>query len=297
MPTIPYWLLGILGLAIVWLNALLIAASARLVVRDQSRGRRALGPVREPTPGPVLLHGKVVSGEGDDGALAAHEVEQIGRATDIHEVPGIQFSDRAFRSYVYGGTVEVGGKTIRVSAGEGEVWPARDAQQRVWAMKDDAQFDALYKDSKTTKGAPRVVRTALAAGDEVWVSGVLSERGGELVLEGTAERPLFVSGLDPHRWRAKQARLAWLFIVAELAVCAALTKVALIPPYFEGWGTWSTLGGAALLVFFLGVQPIGVALEEGARDPSRAWLRGEWKRSRPIGEEGNVGAPASAPQR
>jgi hypothetical protein len=297
VPTLPYWLLGILGLAIVWLNALLIAASARLVVRDQSRGRRALGPVCPPKPGPVLLRGKVTAGDGEDGALAAHEIEQIGRATDIHDVPGIQFSDRAFRSHVYGGALEVDGKKVRVEGGQGEVWPAREAQQRVWAMKDDAQFDALYKDSKTAKGSPRVVRTALAAGDDVWVSGVLAEKDGELVLEGTKERPLFVSGIDPHQWRAKQARIASFFLLAELAVCAGLTRVALIPPYFEGWGTWSTLGGAALLVFFLGVQPIGVGIEEGARDPSRAWLRGEWKRSRPLGDEEKVGEPSPASQR
>ena len=57
------------------------------------------------------------------------------------------------------------------------------------------------------------------------------------------------------------------------------------------------LGGAALLVFFLGVQPIGVGIEEGARDPSRTWLRGEWKRSRPLGDEEKVGEPARASQR
>ena len=52
--------------------------------------------------------------------------------------------------------------------------------------------------------------------------------------------------------------------------------MALWPPVF---GLVSTLGGALCLAFFLIVQPAGTALRDAVRVPSRAIVRGQWKRA------------------
>jgi hypothetical protein len=48
---------------------------------------------------------------------------------------------------------------------------------------------------------------------------------------------------------------------------------ALWTPMF---GLVSMLGAAAALGVFLGVQPLGVAVNEAVRTPDRAYLRGRW---------------------
>jgi hypothetical protein len=58
-----------------------------------------------------------------------------------------------------------------------------------------------------------------------------------------------------------------------VAVAAACTLVAVWPPLFDGV---SMLGAGAALGFFLGVQPLGVSLNESTRTPDRAYLRGTW---------------------
>ena len=63
-------------------------------------------------------------------------------------------------------------------------------------------------------------------------------------------------------------------ILAELLVAGLCTVLVLWPPVF-GWV--SMLGAAASLGFFLGVQPLGVSLNEAVRTPDRAYLRGSWR--------------------
>lgn len=248
---VPYWILGIFGLAIVWVNALLIALAAVAEARRLLRERTALGAVTA---------GEVARGDGEDGALGVHEVDQVGRALDA-PVPTIAWHDRDHTSEIFGGAVKVDGKEVEVdAAGDGEIWPARDRQVDQGKCSSDDDLDALYKASRSAKGTLRKVRTPIRVGDVVWIA-----RAGKLI-----------SAVEPRAWYGARARAAFAFVLAELGVCGALTAAALWPPHF---GLVSTLGGAGLLLFFVFVQPVGVTVEEGGRAPSRTLLRGEWQRS------------------
>jgi hypothetical protein len=249
---VPYWVLGVFGLGVVWVNAFLIAAAAWAEARRLLREKNALGDIKQ---------GKVVRGDGEDGALGVHEIDQVGRAVDA-PVPTIAWHDRGHSSEFFGGAVEADGKEIDIKASKGddEIWPARERQIECARCPGDADLDALYKSSRGAKGALRKVRTPIKVGDVVFVA-----RKGKLV-----------SAIEPRAWYAAKIRAAILFSIAELAVCGALTAVALQQPHF---GLISTFGGAGLLLFFVFVQPLGVTVEESNRAPSKTLLRGEWQRS------------------
>jgi hypothetical protein len=267
---VPYWILGLLGLAIVWVNALVIAAAAIGEARRLLRARSALGEVRK---------GTVASGRGEDDTLAMHEVDQVGRAIDA-PVPAMLWHDRGYASTIFGGTVKVGEETIEIAESkEGEVWPSRERQIERSKCPSDEELDAHYKSSRGAKGAPRKVLTPIRKGDTVWIA-----KEGKLV-----------SAIDPALWYGARARASLLFALAELGVCGACTAVALVPPHF---GIASTIGGALLLLFFVFVQPIGVSVEDANRSPSERFLRGEWHRSAPLSgaEKNKQGAkPKKAP--
>jgi hypothetical protein len=248
---VPQWVLGIFGLAVVWVNALLIALAAFNEARRMMKESAALGDVKQ---------GKVVRGDGEDGALGVHETDQVGRALDA-PVPTIAWHDRSHASEIFGGAVLVGKKEIAIEPSKDcEIWPARDRQLEKSRCPNDGEIDGMWKASRGAKGALRKVRTPIAVGDEVYV----------------AKNGVFLSAIEPRAWYAGRVRAALFFALAELGVCGALTFVAMREPHF---GLVSTLGGAGLLLFFVFVQPIGVSVEENARAPSRSFLRGEWQRS------------------
>jgi hypothetical protein len=258
---VPYWLLGLLALAVVWTAALLCALASVSYARMLGKKADSLRP--------RLAKAVVVSGLGEGDVFAAHEIEQIGRALD-GDLPGIAFSDKAYRARIFGGVLSIDGKDVEIAEDPREdapVWTSETARQEAAKVEGDERFDGYYKDARGSKGSPRVVTTRLSAGDTVYIA---REASGEVSL---------VSAIDPLEFYAARRRAHWIFALVELAVCAALTRVALHPPVFE---LVSTLGGAALLGFFLGVQPIGVSVEEGSREPFRAYLRGTHKRTAPF---------------
>src|SRR5882672_6165645 len=109
--------MGVLALAILWVNTLLIAAAALKASATLARLRRGFGSISK---------GTVARGDGPSGALAALEVEQVGRlgaATD----PVILFHDRSHACKVFGGRVALeGGREIDVpTADDAEVWVDR----------------------------------------------------------------------------------------------------------------------------------------------------------------------------
>jgi len=248
---VPYWVLGIFGLAVVWVNALLIALAAWNEARRMMKESAALGNVER---------GKVTRGDGEDGALAIHETDQVGRALDA-PVPTIAWHDRSHSSEIFGGAIKVGKKEIAIAAStDCEIWPARNRQVEKSRCPNDSELDGLYKASRGAKGALRKVRTPIAVGDDVWI----------------AKSGAFISAIEPRAWYAAKVRAALGFALAELALCGGLTFVAMHQPHFA---LVSTLGAAGLLLFFVFVQPLGVSVEENARAPSRSFLRGEWQRS------------------
>ena len=258
---VPYWLLGLLALAVVWTAALLCALASVSYARMLGKKADALRL--------KLAKATIVSGLGDDGSFARHEIEQIGRALD-GDLPAIAFSDKTYRGRLFGGVLSIDGQEVEVAGDAREdapVWTSLEAREQAAKVEGDERFDAFYKDARGSKGSPRVVATSLVAGDTVFVA------------RDPSEGVLLVSSIDPLAFYAARRRAHWIFALVELAVCAALTRVALQPPVFA---LVSTLGGAALLGFFLGVQPIGVSVEEGSREPFRAYLRGTHKRTAPF---------------
>jgi hypothetical protein len=238
--------MGIACLFVLWSTALLVAGAALQELRD-------LGTLARSLRG--LVFGEIVS----EGELAVHEVEQTGRALDVAE-PTIVFHDRGTTSRVLGGALKVGEESIELGASDGAVWV--DAKATALAMQDERAFEGDWVESKKSKGMRRIVRTALAKGDRVWVA---RDANGAVTL---------VSSTDPRAFVSSRRWLVVLFIAAELAACGACTRLALSEPVF---GTLSTIGGVLCLGFFLAVTPIGVAVRDACRPPSTAFLRGTWR--------------------
>jgi len=244
---LPYTWMGIACLAVLWTAALLCAGAAWQELRDLRSLSRSFES---------LQVGTVLRGDGDGGCLAFHEIEQTGRALDGE--PAIAFHDRSHRSAVCGGVVKVGDEEITVD-GDREVWTKLDDRARLARCNDLAHFDEAYESARKAKGWRRTVRTELREGDRVFLAaGVISSE-------------------DPRPFVASRTWLVLSFIAGELSVCALCTRVATWPPVF---GTVSTVGGVMCLAFFLLVTPMGVRVRDACRPPSRAFLRGTWKRAK-----------------
>lgn len=262
---VSYFALGCVALFAVWVAALLCALASLQSARALGRRAHALRGVSE---------GTVTRGAGPDGAFAEHRIVQVARALD-GAPPAIAFSDKAYGGEVFGGEVEVGGVPARFAAmADLEVWPDRAKQLAGARVDGDAEFDAFYKQARSAKGSPRDLVTRLVAGDRVYFLARPAPEATEA--PEAAVELTFLSATRPHAFLARRRAAHVLFAVAELAVCAGLTVVALWPPHF---GSVSTAGGVGLLAFFLLVQPVGVAVEEASREPSRALLRGTHRRS------------------
>jgi hypothetical protein len=275
-------LMGLGALGILWVNTLLVMAAAWLELRRIAGRQREMRALSAGQTGPGLVRGRVLSGDGPGGALASRLIDQVGRAGSADEGArrSIRFADRAYRSEIHGGRVELeGGRVVRVEPAAGdvvEVWAPREALERAAACPSDGDFDAAYGLAGKARGYLRTVAVRAAAGDEVWLVGeVQGGAGGELVLATPAKGAHVVATTDPLAdGRAKVARIA-AFLVAVPLAAGVCTAVALVPPVF---GTVSTIGGALGLAYFLLVQPAGVSLREAVRFPHRSILRGAWTR-------------------
>jgi hypothetical protein len=262
---LSYPMMGALALAIVWVNALLVAAAAWKELGPIGSWRRAAER--------GMLRGEVVSGRGPGGAIAVRRIEQVGRATDAGEVI---FADRRHACEVYGGTVRLeDGREIDVAAtpaavasplnlGDGvvEVWPDDAAHEAASACPSTEVFSAALEAARKARGFARTVEAAIGPGADVRL--LVGD-------DGTTVR--LVSAVEPARWAAKKRGLVVAFIAAELAAAGLATAIALVPPAF---GLVSKLGGALCLAYFLGVQPIGTAVRDAVRSPARRALRGRW---------------------
>ena len=271
-------IMGALALAVLWVNTLLIAAVALKQANEQRRRLRALRPLAPGEEGHGLLRARVEQGDGPDGALARHEIEQLGRAgVEDHGRRTIHFSDRAFAGSVPGGVVTAGGDRVVVKAGEGEVWPARADVLAAAACEDRGRFDRAFDEARKARGHARTVRVDLRAGSDVWIAGHVQRKSGEDAgwqLAPSDRIGLLVSAIDPRSWLRTRAALALAFAFGEVAAAAAVTALVLVPPIFDGWP--SKVGGALGLAFFLAVQPLGNAVRDAVRAPGRAFVRGRW---------------------
>jgi len=249
--------MGFFALCILWVTALLVAWAALMDARELHGRRRAL--VRR-----GVVRGEVARGDGDGGALAVHEVAQVGRALD-GPTPTIGFWDRSYASRVAGGAVRTpAGELVEIAAvddARAEVWVTADLRARGAAAADAPAFDDAHKAAARARGFTRTVRAALLAGDAVWISG-----GADGIL---------VSAVDPLAWLSRGALLCVAFAAVELCAAAACTALAVSTPAF---GPLAVVGGVLGLAHFLGVQPLAVAVRNSVRTPDRAALTGEWRR-------------------
>jgi hypothetical protein len=243
-------LIGAVALGFFWIHILLIAASAWLDAR--ALGRLARGAVRV---------GIVREGRGPGGALARNVVEQIGRSKGDGV---IHFSDAAHRSELFGGVVELdgGGELELHPATDVAVWPDPERRLEAAAPASADIVAAAQIEARRARGWPHAVTVAIG------------ERERVFVVEREPGEPSIVAFVDPRRWIARKRGLIVGFVLAELALAGACTVAILWPPLFGGW--INMLGAAAALGFFLGVQPLGVAVRDAVRTPDRAYLRGRW---------------------
>ncbi len=275
-------LMGLLALSILWVNTLLIAAAAWKEIAALSVWRRRFA-LLDGDEGAGLVRARVTEGAGPGGALAVQRVEQVGRAAtqDDGGRRVILFADRSAAGEIFGGVVarEGSGAAISVDAeANAEVWMPAAALEARGACASDEAFDRAYESARKARGFARAVEGA--ATGEVFLFGQLRPMGKGLALSpaksGAARGHLRSApvgraqdqarGALHHRRYRRRRRVHGSGAVA---------------PRF---GVVSTLGGAACLGFFLIVQPAGTALRDAVRLPSRASLRGRWRRSAPVQE-------------
>jgi hypothetical protein len=265
---LTYEIMGLLALGIIWVNTLLLAGAALTPLGD------LLGRLRR-WRNSGLMRATVVEG-AEDGVFARYEVEQTGhKAADDDKRAAIAFHDRAYRSFVYGGRVEVEGEALEVSLPEagrdGEVWVSAAEKAQDAACPDADAFEVAYRSSRKAKGWRRTVRHDVTVGDEVFVH--LRRDGDRLVApEGG---PVVCATFDPRPWCRAKAALVVGFQLLVLVLAGAITYLALYPPLF---GTVSTIGGVAGLIYFVTIQPVGVSVRETTLAPPVAALRGSWLR-------------------
>lgn len=263
-------ILGVLALAVLWINSLLIFAVA---LRQAANVRAVRSRLVRARGRGELIRGEVASAGGE--AFALRTISQIGRAMTVKGPERILFSDGPQSFDVIGGVVETPEGPIevaRAAPGLGEVWTSEAREQEVASRADARAFDAAYKPASTQRGFRREVVIDVRAGDAVWVSG---SRSGDR-LEATEDKPLLVSLVDPIAWCGGRIRAAYAFVATAALLLCGLTTLVLWPPRF---GTLSTIGGALCLAYFILVQPAGVSLRDRVRVPSRRLVGGLWRRA------------------
>lgn len=256
-------LMGVLALCVLWVNTLLIAADA--LKRHAVLGER-LRALRASRGRGTLITASIVRGEGPEGVFATSDVEQLGRALTVRGPQRIAFTDRAARPILHGGVVRAGDREVVVAARESaEVWCGK-----VTSRGGSDAFDAAWPAASTFRGFTTTLARRLRPGDDVWVE--LEGQGGDG--EGGA-RVRLVACEDPERVVVRARRPLRALVVGALGGAALVTLLALWPPVF---GTVSTLGGFAALVFFLAIQPLGTAARDLALLPDRRPMGGLWQR-------------------
>jgi hypothetical protein len=256
--TLSLELMAALGLAIVWVNALLIAAAAYGELRSLRDRRSRLDR--------AILRAAIERGRGPEGAFAAHFVDQVGRAADARSGRAIHFSDRAYRSVLYGGVVRLeDGRTQEIDGAEGEHVEVWAGDHEPDASPSGTAFDQAWIASKGASGFARTLERRMGPPAVVAIALARTPEERTWVFDEPAAR----------RWIERRRWLVLGFIAVELLALGGATALCFVGGSFA---SWVTKAGAALCVaWFLGVQPVGVAVSEACRPPHRAAVRGRWR--------------------
>lgn len=212
--------------------------------------------------------------------LATHEVEQRVKQLD-GDAPGLVFFDRKYTSLVKGGEVELDGQRLQLTgAPNAEVWFDEATRLAAASCTSTAQFDVMQRFAQNTGGHTRVVKSAVRAGETVWLSG--RREGTQFVAE-------LVSNVDPRPFARSRIAASWGVCLASTLWVAAGTVLAFWPPVF---GLVSIGGAVVLLAHFLGMTPLAMAAREKSRVPAIGCVRGVWKRD-DVKQEQPVSASSS----
>ncbi|MCA9695757.1 MAG: hypothetical protein KC636_39635 [Myxococcales bacterium] len=271
--TIMHWM-GLLALAILWVNMLLIAYAALLEVPPLRARLARLGASRR--GGVVLVRGEVVRGDGPGGALADHVVDQLGRSNGDRFV---HFHDRGFTSTLHGGVVRLtDGREVTIAGDQPiAVWPTRAEVRRAGACASSEAFAAAHAAACKARGFARALTTSIGAGAQVWISGALEEDRSGLQLHAPLGGPLLVSTVHPSRWTLGKVALCCGYAALTILVTLGCSIAALWPPVF---GTVSTVGAVAGAAALLSNMLFGTQIRDAVRPPSRAFVRGAWQEPR-----------------
>lgn len=263
---LSFEVMGALALAVLWVNTLLIAADALLRWR-RLRARGAA--LRKARLAGALVCAEVGDGQGEGGAMASVVITQTGRAITSAGPRRITWMDRDIEGTWYGGRVTTSKGELALCAGPSvQLWCPPVSEQG-----DVDAFEAAWPRASTFKGATRAITRRLKQGDRVWL--VFAPAGDAVGDAATGERAVaLVASEDPEHTVARASRPLGAVIALALLGATLVTVLALWPPVF---GTVSTLGGAAGLAFFLGIQPLGTAARDAARLPDERPVGGLWQ--------------------
>lgn len=273
-------IMGVLALAIVWVNTLLIAASAFKDIASLLHRMASLVPWKAGRKGPALIYGRIEKGQGTGESIASQRIEQIGRSSADPNKKTIIFSDRSFTSTIFGGVFvpdKDAERPIQIGPLESgaQVWLPKSQLEQKAACPSAEHFDHAYEEARKAKGHLRTVEARIFAGQHVWIAGEMEAHENTLKLRPSKTYGLLISKLHPRRELRRRIALSLLTIILIFAAASGATALALSKPYF---GTWSTVGGGLCLLYFLLVQPAGTALRNHIRLPHLAYLRGNWVR-------------------
>lgn len=255
MLQLPLAWMGILALAVLWTNALLVALAAW---KDRSLLTRMSEAIER-----SCRKGTIRLGLGDADTLASFRIAQVGRAADATDVRTILFHDKSHASACFGGELTLDdGSALALETDETvDVWVPREAiHEAVKLHESSGDYPRAYDAAGKGAGYARVIEVQLAKGSDVYV---WKNEEGTRCLGAFDPRPL----LSSHKNRVT------LFILLTLAGASIVTGMALVPPSL---GLVSKLGGLLGLGYFLGITPLGVSLREKVRKPSLAFVRGGW---------------------
>ena len=263
------------GLAFFWVHTILMAAHAHMEGRSL-RGRTRIWSQAG------LYKGRVIRGDGPQGRLAVHQVEQTGRSRGDSY---IHFHDRCYTSIWDGGAIELeDGEIVELQPhGYAEVWIPPSDQRRYAGTISGVPLDSAYEAARKARGYVRVLEHAVVPGDRVWVYDVATP--GETrrdaadatsrhvgIRLSTVQRAVLAT-FDPRPWLRRRA---WLASLAACGIVAAAVAVTVPIFAWEPFGFEAKLGALGAVIVF-NLQQLALKwVRDATREPFHCHVRGRW---------------------
>ena len=262
-------IMGLVALAVLWVNVLVIVAAAGQRVRGVWAWRRRF--VRARRQGQLVV-GRVTQGSGPDGTFAVRRVRRVGRARTDTRRRIIRLSEHSSVTELLGGVVQLdNGQDLSVQpTADAEIWLG-DSELDFRAPSEAAAFDRAYQAASTFKGLRMDSEHAVRTGDRVWID--FSGHPHRQTPEAPAAARWVVATVSPLGWCARRLLMGLGFTLFSVGAALAITRLAIWDPLF---GPISTIGGLLGLVYFLGLQPLGVAFRNATCTPGQQLATGVW---------------------